>query len=163
MPAGKFRKGLAALAAVLAAGVGLGAAQPADAATQSPTRPPAAIQTIPIDGNPIAVAVSPRTGEIYATTIGGVLVINGRTNTVTSFIGVGQDTTGDAVSPRTGEVYVANVYSDTVSVINGRTDTVTSTISVGGFPCGIAVSPQTGEVYVANYVTNSVSVISQPR
>jgi DNA-binding beta-propeller fold protein YncE len=48
---------------------------------------------------------------------GRVWVINGRTDTATSTIGVGQAAAGVAVSPRTGKIYVTNYQADTVSVI----------------------------------------------
>jgi DNA-binding beta-propeller fold protein YncE len=70
MPAGKFGKRLAALAAVLAAGAGLSATQPAGTATLTPGRPPAVTQTIPVGIGPVGVAVSPRTGKIYVTNYG---------------------------------------------------------------------------------------------
>ena len=52
------------LAAVLAAGAGLGASQPAGAAALTPGRPPVVTQTIPVGLGPIEVAVSPRTGKL---------------------------------------------------------------------------------------------------
>jgi len=94
----------------------------AGAATQSPARPPAAVQTIPIDGAPIGVAVSPRTGEIYVPDYGSdedgtISVINGRTDTVTGTIPVG-NSQSVAVSPQTGKVYVGNHATNSVSVIS---------------------------------------------
>jgi DNA-binding beta-propeller fold protein YncE len=91
-------------------------------------------------------------------------VINGRTDTVTVTISVGNDPDGAAVSPRTGKIYVTNLdladdAAGTVSVINGRTGTVTGTISVGAGAVGGAVSPWTGKVYVANHQDDTVSVI----
>jgi hypothetical protein len=50
-------------------------------------------------------------------TIPELLVINGRTGTVTSAISVGFDPVGVAVSPRTGKIYVTNYEDGTVSVI----------------------------------------------
>src|ERR1019366_8618110 len=140
MPARKSGKRLAALAAVLTAGVGLGVTQPAGAATRAPARPPAVTSTIGVGSSPSGVAVSPVTGRIYVTNYddGTVSVINGRTGTVTSTIGVGVDPEAVAVSPQTGNIYVADGPEGTVSVINGRTDTVTSTISVGA-PEAVAV------------------------
>jgi len=90
MSAGKFGKRFAALAAVLTAGFGLAAAQPADAAARAPACQPVVIQTIGAVQLPEGVAVSPRTGKVYVAGIGGpVSVISGRTGTVTGTIPVG--------------------------------------------------------------------------
>src|ERR1035441_9261351 len=128
MPARKSGKRLAALAAVLTAGVGLGATQPARAATPAPARPPAGTPTLPVSSTigvgsePDAVAVSPQTGRIYVTNydVGTVSVINGRTDTVTSTIPVVESPDAVAVSPQTGRIYVTSYDGGTVSVINGR-------------------------------------------
>ena len=73
----------------------------------------------PINSGANAVAVSPRTGDIYVANSSDrtVSVINGRTGTVTSTISVGFDPVGVAVSPRTGKTYVTNYEDGTVSVI----------------------------------------------
>ena len=106
------------------------------------------------------------TGRIYVADGNDetVSVINGRKDTVTSTIGVGNGPDAVAVSPRTGKIYVTNTnISDgsagTVSVISGRTGTVTGTIPVGRGPAGVAVSPRTGKIYVTNYQDGTVSVI----
>jgi YVTN family beta-propeller protein len=68
---------------------------------------------------PAGVAVSPRTGKVYGVNSGDntVSVINGRTGTVTSTVGVGQGPAGVAVSPQTGKIYVTDFIDETVSVL----------------------------------------------
>jgi len=107
------------------------------------------------------VAVNPSTNTVYVTSRfynGSVSVINGSTNTVTSF-GAGNNPYGVAVNPSTNTVYIANFGNNTVSVINGSTNTVTSTVSVGNNPYGVAVNPSTNTVYVTNQSGSSMSVI----
>ena len=177
MSARKSGKWFAALAAVLTAGVGLGATQPAGAATRASAQPAVITQTILVGSGPNGVAISPMTGRIYVadgnddtvSVINGrkdtvTSTINGRTDTVTGTIPVGLQPDAVAVSPRTGKIYVTNTnISDgsagTVSVISGRTGTVTGTIPVGRGPAGVAVSPRTGKIYVTNYQDGTVSVI----
>ena len=65
MSARKSGKWFAALAGVLAAGVGLGATQPAGAATRASAQPPVVTQTILVGSGPNGVAISPMTGRIY--------------------------------------------------------------------------------------------------
>ena len=78
MPAGQFGKRLVSLAAVLTAGAGLGATQPAGAAIRAWGPPPAVTQTIPVGSGPFGVAVSPVTGRIYvANSVSGTVSVIG--------------------------------------------------------------------------------------
>ena len=114
--------------------------------------------------SPSAVAVNPTNDLIYVSNAGGVSVINGATNTVTTTIGVGNAPGGVAVNPTTNTIYVANTSDRSVSVINGLTNTVTATIIGGSHPGGVAVNPTTNLVYITNGCCNetsdSVSVIN---
>jgi DNA-binding beta-propeller fold protein YncE len=76
------------------------------------------ITTIQDRNTPDAVAVSPRTGDVYVTNEGngdggsihpgGVWVISGRTSKITATIPDANGPYSVAVSPRNGDVYVGN-------------------------------------------------------
>jgi YVTN family beta-propeller protein len=53
-----------------------------------------------------------------------VSVIDGKTNTVTATIPVGQYPSAVSVNPSTNIIYVANHGDNTVSVIDGKTNTL---------------------------------------
>jgi YVTN family beta-propeller protein len=117
--------------------------------------------SIPVGGEPSAMAVNPQGTDVYVanTGTGTVSVISTATNTVTAHICVGASPEGAAVSPDGTRVYVANTGSDTVSVISTTTNTIIGTIGVGWGPKGLAVTPDGASVYVANSDENTVSVI----
>jgi YVTN family beta-propeller protein len=122
--------------------------------------------TIPVGYNPVAVAVSPRSGDVYVTNSisGTVTVISGRTNKVIASIPV-NGCYWVAVSPRTGKVYISDTIDSTrqsgaVSVISPVTNKVTAAVRIGDAAQAVAVSPRTGDIYVTNAGSNTVSVIA---
>jgi YVTN family beta-propeller protein len=119
MPARKSGKRLAALAAVLTAGVGLGVTQPAGAATRAPGPAPGRHPDHPGRQRSVRGGGQPGDRQDLRTNSddGTVSVINGRNGTVTSTIDVGSNPVAVAVSPQTGKIYVTNYDDGTVSVI----------------------------------------------
>jgi hypothetical protein len=110
------------------------------------------------------VAVSPVTGEIYATLASGgapygVAVINPNGTIATTLQSGFSQPFGVAVSPVTGQIYVSNFTGGSVSVLNPVTS---SQVAITGFtsPVGVAVGP-TGNIYVTNDIAaGTVSVIN---
>jgi large repetitive protein len=107
------------------------------------------------------IAVDPATDTVYAgvsTTSGdgGVAVINGATNTLTTTIatGIGLPEAVD-VDPATGMVYAgyympSDVESPDVYVINGATNSMSGTIDTPAYLEDLAVDPVSGLLYTAN-------------
>ena len=102
----------------------------------------AVVANIPGLTFPTRAVVNPVTDMVYVSSFVGyvsssvgtlvnVTVINGRTNTVVTNVGVGNAPLGMAVDPSKDLVYGANEKSDTISVLNGATNTVSATIQVG--------------------------------
>jgi YVTN family beta-propeller protein len=113
---------------------------------------------------PTAVGVDPVTNFIYVATnngaAGGVTVVNGATNSISSTVVAGSGPIALAVNPITNTIYVANQGGNSVTAINGSTN-ATTTVGVGTSPDAVAVNPVTNLVYVANSGgAGSVSVIS---
>jgi YVTN family beta-propeller protein len=99
------------------------------------------------------IAVNPRTNMVYVAggSARGLLVINGKTDTVAATI-TGVDVQRVAVDPQTDTIYADYPLAEgpgVVYVINGRTDTVTRTIMVAG-PLGMATDPLTHFLYIAS-------------
>ena len=92
---------------------------------------------------------------------GDVVVIDGRTDTVTTTIPGGKNPFALALNPVTNRIYVANDANGsnaTVSVIDGSNDTlVGSPIRLGNSPNALAVNPVTNKIYVIN--GNDLSII----
>ena len=120
------------------------------------------VATIPVDGDPLGVAVGPFGTRAYIANqkvAGTVTVIDGVTQSVVTTIPVGARPSGVAVKLPGTKVYVSNRDDKTVSVIDAATDTVIGTIPVGNNPLGIAVNPAGTPAYVVNKGSDSVSVI----
>jgi YVTN family beta-propeller protein len=117
--------------------------------------------TIPVDNNPIAVAVNAATDTTYVLNQGSnsVSAINGSNLAAAPItLTVGSNPTAIAVNPVTANAYVANSGDGTVTVINGTTVNPTP-ITVGGTPSAVAVDPARNKIYVANSGSNNVTVI----
>jgi YVTN family beta-propeller protein len=123
-------------------------------------------KTIKVDLNPQAIIVNPVTNKIYVAATNGkvfstfnpngnVVVIDGRTDTVTTTIPGGKNPFAIALNPVTNRIYVANDGNGsnaTVTVIDGSTDTLAagSPIGLGNTPNALAVNPVTNKIYVTN-------------
>jgi YVTN family beta-propeller protein len=131
-----------------------------------------------------AVAISPRTGDVYVLhgLANSVSVISGKTNKAIATIPLNDGSRSPytlTVSPVTGEVYVlsdgytGNPGGTFVSVLSGKTNKIiaTATLYSKGALGGIAVNPKTGDVYLANDAASHIwelsgktnKVISMPR
>lgn len=126
-----------------------------DGATYSVTHFPA--------GNVFSLTVNPATNRIYVGG-GGVTVIDGDTNDMTSFAPPGASiAVAIAFNSTTNDVYVLNqdyYYNSNVMIIDHATNT-TSSVEVGFRPTAIAVNSVTNRTYVSNTRDNTVSVIGE--
>src|SRR5467141_2765392 len=106
------------------------------------------VAIIPVQIQPLAVAITPNGAFAYVTNSGwifgsnSVSVIDTASNTVVTTIPVGRFPVGVAITPNGAFAYVANYNSNSVSVISTATNTVTASIGVGsGGPYGVAITP----------------------
>ena len=154
---------------IIAAAASLLAMAPAQA--QRTGRAPAGgsphvIMTIPVNREPINIAVDPVTGMIYASDSSqrSVLAIDGKTSTVTAQIKLGGFGFWIATDPATDRIYTEAATSpgvEHVAVIDGRTNTLIARIPTHSiFVEGIAVNPVTNMIYAAAGSPDSLLVIS---
>src|SRR6267143_4537397 len=105
------------------------------------------VAVIPVQVQPLAVAITPNGAFAYVSNSGwifgsnSVSVIETATNTVVATIQVGRFPVGVGITPNGAVVYVANFNSNNVSVINTATNIVTTTVAVGTGPSGLAITP----------------------
>ena len=95
------------------------------------------VKTVPVGGNPMAVAITPDGTKVYVANSASntVSVIHRPGNTVVATIPVGNFPQGVAITPDGTQAYVTNYGDNTVSVINTATNTVAGLpIPVGTFP-----------------------------
>src|SRR5229473_2130454 len=124
------------------------------------------VAVIPVQIQPLAVAITPNGAFAYVTNSGwifgsnSVSVINTASNTVATTIPVGRFPVGVAITPNGAFAYVANFNSNSVSVINTATNTVVATVPVGNGPVAVAITPDNSFGYVTNGSSDNVSVIS---
>jgi DNA-binding beta-propeller fold protein YncE len=120
-----------------------------------------------------AVAISPRTGDVYVLhgLANSVSEISGKTNKLIATIPLRDGSRSPytlTVSPVTGEVYVlsdgytGHPYGTFVSVLSGNTNKIiaTATLYSKGALGGIAVNPTTGDVYLANNAASHIWELS---
>jgi YVTN family beta-propeller protein len=109
------------------------------------------VATIPVEGVPWGVAITPDGTRAYVTNLGStVAVIDTATNIVVATVPVGAGSQGVAVTPEGAYVYVTNAVSNTVSVVETATNTVIATVPVGSTPVAVAISkPRHGFVYLS--------------
>jgi YVTN family beta-propeller protein len=113
------------------------------------------------------LAVDPATDTVYAS-IGaalgdrpkGVLVIDGRTSTVTATTGLPGLPQGVADNPATNAVYVVNSWRFAVAKISGTTNKVVSTATLPGRSYGVAADPKTNIVYATDQTTQELTVLT---
>ena len=135
---------------IIAATVGLLAMAPAQA--QRTGRAPAGgsphvIMTIPVNREPVNIAVNPVTGMIYVTEPAQLQVINGKTGKVTATLHMPNRVFDVAVDPATDMIYASDSSQRSVLAIDGKTSTVTAQIKLGGFGFWIATDPATDRIY----------------
>lgn len=149
-----------------------------------------AVQTIPFDKAPWAVAVDARTGYAFivdhADGPGGSVGSGGsrggaggfsggffgegslstldlNTGKVLRSVPVGPDPRQVAVDERSERVFVTNDDNATVSVLDARTGTVLGALSVGERPHAVTVDTSSHHAFVANTAANSISVLDTVR
>jgi len=129
--------------------------------------------TVPVEGDPAAIAVNPVTNKIYAanycgndptcnTHYGTVTVIDGKTLS-TDTVAVGIAPYAVVVNSVTNKIYVVNLcgsdptcqsrFNQTLTVIDGTTlSTVTLTVGFAAYfvPTPMAINPVTNKIYVVN-------------
>jgi YVTN family beta-propeller protein len=155
----------------LAGGPCDGAVSVVDTATDSP------LATIPVDGCPKGIAVSPSGTTVYAAGFLGydamsipsstLSVIDTATDTVTASVPFPSERfeAGILVDPTGGKLYVASVCSGDCSagaaavyVLDTATNTVVTSIPVPGAPLGVDVNPAGTRLYVATATAGVVVV-----
>lgn len=151
-----------------------------------------AVQTIPFDKAPWAVAVDARTGYTFivdhAAGSGGppggsgggsrggaggfsggyfgegsLSILDLNTGKVLRSVSVGPDPRQVAVDERSERVFVTNDDNATVSVLDARTGTVLGALSVGQRPHAVTVDPSGHHAFVANTADNTISVLDAAR
>jgi peptide/nickel transport system substrate-binding protein len=102
------------------------------------------VTTIPLAGAPGGIAAARQGMWVSSTSTGQLLLVDGRTNTVTQSVPIGNGPQGVAVGD--GAVWVANAPDGTVSRFDPGTGRIRK-IAVGGSPTGVAYGG--GAVWVA--------------
>jgi YVTN family beta-propeller protein len=116
-------------------------------------------------GDAYGVAVNQLTGTVYATLadVGGVAVIDPKTNQITTTAPFGTAGAGIAVNPVTGNVFTTNSVGTPgigqVGALNSA-GSLLATITVGNVPTGIDADLGTNLVFVANTGDDTLSVIN---
>lgn len=126
-------------------------------------------KTIPLNGIPFLLSVSPdgklvyvptNTGELIGlTTInepGSVVVIDTKTKKVTHTIPVGGTAYSVTFNSNGGLAYVSNPLNASVSVINTATSKVTHTILVGGYDLFVTLNAATNDVFALLFSPTSL-------
>jgi YVTN family beta-propeller protein len=100
------------------------------------------VAIVPVQFQPLAVAITPNGAFAYVTNSGwpvgsnSVSVIDTATNTVVATVPVANFPVGVIITPNGAFAYVGNEYSNTVSVIDTATNTLVDTVQ------GVAVAPE---------------------
>ena len=135
-------------------------------------------KTLPTGPLPGQIAVNPRTNKVYVTfrgypltNDGGVVVIDGLTQTIIKTIGLSladpipaPEPYGVSVNPATNMVYVASA-SGRLVIIDGATDSVDRAVTTPGFVGldAVAVNPASNNVYASTSTGNWIHVYDATR
>ncbi|MBJ8345508.1 YncE family protein [Antrihabitans sp. YC2-6] len=121
---------------------------------------------IPVEGEPVSLGIDGETQTVYAAHNRGrsLTIIDGRSNTVTGAIDLGDQGSADdgeiAFDSKSRTLYVINGGAGPLYAIDAASNTVTARIDVGDHPKGVAVDPDIHTVYVTHYLEDGyVSVI----
>lgn len=110
-------------------------------------------RTIPVTGDPFAIAVSSDGSRIYVTTNADkVYAINPATGVVTGELATGATANGLAVSPDGTKLYVSTRDGGSVMELDAASMTLLRTFNVGTRTQGVLVSPDGNELYVVGEV-----------
>ncbi len=116
---------------------------------QTEPQVPEVIATIPTRGNPLDVAVNPRTGYVYALSYNHIIVLKGAEKVTELPGGEVGGLAALAVDEERGWVYAVNEYDDRIIVIRG-TEVITTVETAGQAPANVTVEPQSGWAYVVS-------------
>jgi YVTN family beta-propeller protein len=116
-------------------------------------------------GDPYGVAVNQLLGTVYVSLadVGGVLVIDPKTNSITTSTAFGTAGAGIAADSVSGDVFTTNsVASPGVGQVGvlGHAGNLLATVPVGNFPIGIDADLGSHLVFVANTGDDTLSVVN---
>lgn len=134
-----------------------GQVTPINLLTNTPLAP------IPMQQNPVSVAITPDGTTAYVANQGSnvIIPIDVATNTAEAAIpSLGGAPNAVAITPDGKTVYVACGNSALVMTIDVATNTPGVAIPVGSAPIGLAITPDGSTVYVANALSNSITPIA---
>lgn len=125
------------------------------------TRTTKALQEIPVEQKPYALAVTPDGTSVWVPShdAGALDIIDVATNTVTEKLPVARNPHWVAFAPDGRTAYLANHESNVLSVIDVASRAITTTIPVGTSPHSVAVSPDGTQVVVVCFDSNDVYFI----
>ena len=118
--------------------------------------------------NPVAVAASPTTKEIYVvnagqpTGSGSLSIINAANNSVIGNIPLHRQPVSIEVDAEGTRAYVANSASNSISVIDLKNRRELSQLGVGEAPAAARLTPDGKTLVVTNRQGNSVSIFDAP-
>jgi YVTN family beta-propeller protein len=121
---------------------------------------PHVITTIPVNREPVNIAVNPATDMIYVTEPAQLQVIDGKTGTVAATLHMPNQVFDVAVDPATDMIYATDSSQRSVLAIDGKTNTVAAQIRIGGFGFWIAVDPRTDRIYTENATSPGVEHVA---
>src|SRR6185437_10891469 len=105
---------------------------------------------------------NPVNNRVYVSSnnfFGGVIVVDGNTNTVIAQIRTaGQFTVGVGVDPIRNLIYAAD-DTGTLNVIDGKTNTLIATTALNSELVGLSVNPFTNRIYVSDFTQNQIDIV----
>jgi YVTN family beta-propeller protein len=136
------------------------------------TRTKTVVAEIPVQVQPLGVAITPNGAFAYVTNSGkicdlcaaiqspSVSVIDTATYSVVATIPVGNYPVGVAITPNGAFAYVATSCDSQASVIDTATNAVVATVGSLNDPRSMAITPDGAFAYVGNEGSGSLSVIA---
>lgn len=117
--------------------------------------------------SPERVAVNSVTHTVYVSHYNGAIdVIDGKTNTKTTSINVGEQAVSMAVDAENSRLYVSKfddggfTYQGSVAIVDTSNNTVVTTVKANGLADDVTIDPRTQDVYIASSSDRSVSTIA---
>lgn len=119
-------------------------------------------KAIPVGADPDAVAVNPKSNEVYVANAGSgtISVIDAATNQVSATIAVHRQPVSIDLNSEGTRAYVANAGSNNVSVLDLPDRRQIATIGVGESPQVARIAPDGNTLVVTNRGGNSVSIVN---
>lgn len=116
---------------------------------------------IPVNGNPLPVAISPSDSVLFVTTNADRLYkVNLGTNTVVDSLSLPATSHYLLAHPNDTLLYVATRDGGNVWEVNWRTMTVPRIFTVGGRTQGMVLAPDRSELYVVNETSNQLHIVT---